>query len=116
MVRLALRSALSDRAADGNVLVVDDWGIERAEDQGRHRGRSRVSACAPRASARRACCSCSTATEDAVWKSFRNLGVRVQIVIPEELNAYDVLVNDYVVFSTRRCPAHVRRPADPSGA
>jgi len=23
----------------------------------------------------------------------------VQIVLPEELNAYDVLVNDYVVFS-----------------
>src|SRR3954463_14523610 len=27
MVRLALRSALSDRASDGNVVVVDDWGI-----------------------------------------------------------------------------------------
>src|SRR6267142_1227684 len=27
MIRLALRSALSDRAADGKVLVVDDWGI-----------------------------------------------------------------------------------------
>ena len=38
-------------------------------------------------------------TEDAVWKSLRNLGVRVQIVLPEELNAYDVLVNDYIVFS-----------------
>ena len=37
--------------------------------------------------------------EDAVWKSFRNLGVRVQIVLPEELNAYDVLVNDWIVFS-----------------
>ncbi|MFN3924692.1 MAG: 50S ribosomal protein L4, partial [Pseudarthrobacter sp.] len=27
MIRLALCSALSDRAADGKVLVVDDWGI-----------------------------------------------------------------------------------------
>src|SRR4029077_14717522 len=27
MVKLALRSALSDRAADSNVMVVDDWGI-----------------------------------------------------------------------------------------
>src|SRR4249920_256075 len=26
MIRLALRSALSDRAADGKVLVVDSWG------------------------------------------------------------------------------------------
>ena len=35
MVRLALRSALSDRAAGDKVLVVDDWGIDDAEDQGR---------------------------------------------------------------------------------
>ena len=34
-----------------------------------------------------------------MWKSFRNLGERVQIVLPEELNAYDVLVNDWLVFS-----------------
>src|SRR4029450_3514638 len=27
MIRLALRSALSDRASDGKVLVIDDWGI-----------------------------------------------------------------------------------------
>src|SRR3990170_5624004 len=27
MIRLALRSALSDRAAEGKVLVVDDWGM-----------------------------------------------------------------------------------------
>src|SRR5207302_9562926 len=27
MVQLALRSALSDRAMDGKVVVVDDWGI-----------------------------------------------------------------------------------------
>ena len=29
----------------------------------------------------------------------RNLGERVQIVLPEELNTYDVLVNDWIVFS-----------------
>src|ERR687897_3095244 len=28
MVRLALCSALSDRAAEGKVMVVDDWGID----------------------------------------------------------------------------------------
>jgi ribosomal protein L4 len=38
-------------------------------------------------------------SEDAVWKSLRNLGERVQIILPEELNAYDVLVNDHIVFS-----------------
>ena len=38
-------------------------------------------------------------TEENVWKSFRNLGERVQIVLPEELNTYDVLVNDWLVFT-----------------
>jgi large subunit ribosomal protein L4 len=38
-------------------------------------------------------------TEDAAWKSFRNLGKRIQIMLPEELNTYDVLVNDIIVFS-----------------
>src|SRR3954464_3007537 len=28
MIRLALRSALSDRAAEGKVVVVDEWGID----------------------------------------------------------------------------------------
>src|SRR3954452_2976843 len=28
MVRLALKSALSDRAAEGKVVVIDDWGID----------------------------------------------------------------------------------------
>src|SRR4051794_28189799 len=34
MVRLALRSALSDRAGDDKVIVVDEWGIDapRAKD------------------------------------------------------------------------------------
>jgi len=47
--------------------------------------------------------------EDAVWKSFRNLGVRVQIVIPDELNTYDVLVNDWLVFSKATLEAAVTR-------
>jgi hypothetical protein len=34
-----------------------------------------------------------------VWKSFRNLGERVQIILTGELNTYDVLVNDSIVFS-----------------
>ena len=37
--------------------------------------------------------------EEAVWKSLRNLGDRVPIVLPEELNTYDVLLNDWIVFS-----------------
>ena len=45
-----------------------------------------------------------------MWKSFRNLGDRVQIVLPEELNAYDVLVNDWLVFSTGDARGRGRPP------
>ena len=38
MIRLALRSALSDRASDGKVLVVDEWAFDSAPHQGRARG------------------------------------------------------------------------------
>ena len=35
MIKAALRSALSDRAAEGKVIVVDEWGLDSAEDEGR---------------------------------------------------------------------------------
>ncbi|MFO1538498.1 MAG: 50S ribosomal protein L4, partial [Actinomycetota bacterium] len=34
MIRLALRSALSDRAAEGKVVVVDDWGVDAPSTKG----------------------------------------------------------------------------------
>ena len=40
MIKLALRSALSDRAGEGKVVVVDALGLRRPEDQGRQ-GRAR---------------------------------------------------------------------------
>jgi large subunit ribosomal protein L4 len=98
MVRLALRSALSDRAAESRIKVVADWGIDEPKtaqavqllrdlglrNPGEHE--PRVLVVLDRA-------------EHAVWKSFRNLGPRVQIVLPEELNAHDIILNDWLVFS-----------------
>ena len=48
-------------------------------------------------------------SEHAVWKSFRNLGDRVQIVLPDELNAYDILVNDWMIFSRGTLDAAIAR-------
>jgi large subunit ribosomal protein L4 len=108
MVRLALRSALSDRAADGKVVVVDDWGIGAASTKAGVRllealGLREKGSRAPRV------LLVLFRTEDAVWKSLRNLGDRVQILLPEELNTYDVLVNDVVVFSEGSLEAVVAR-------
>ncbi|MPY92681.1 MAG: 50S ribosomal protein L4 [Acidimicrobiia bacterium] len=92
MIRLALISALSDRAAEDRVLVVENWGWDVPSTK----------------SARAALESLGTPgrvllvlrTEDeAIWKSFRNLP-EVQVIAARELNTYDVLVNDWVVFTT----------------
>jgi large subunit ribosomal protein L4 len=103
MIRLALRSALSDRAAEGKVLVVDDWGITEPRTKealevlgalglrtkGERDDRVLLVVDSPK----------EDNSEEAVWKSFRNLGSRVKLVLPRELNAYDVLVSDWLVFS-----------------
>jgi large subunit ribosomal protein L4 len=98
MVRLALRSALSDRAAESRIKVVDDWGIDeprtkRAVEVLESLGLRPAGERSPRV------LLVIDRGEDAVWKSFRNLGVRVQITLPEELNAHDVLLSDWLVFS-----------------
>lgn len=98
MVRLALRSALSDRAAEGRIAVVDDWGISapRTKD-----GIRLLESLGLRPKGERAprVLVVLFREEEVVWKSLRNLGERVQIILPEELNTYDVLVNDWCVFS-----------------
>lgn len=108
MVRLALRSALSDRAAEGKVLVVDSWGIEtpRTKDAKAILGALGL---APAGERPPRVLLVVGRSEEAVWKSFRNLGERVQLVLPEELNTYDVLVNDHLVFSSATLEAVTAR-------
>jgi large subunit ribosomal protein L4 len=152
MVRLALLSALSDRASDAKIMVVDDWAIDapktkdavrlleavglrtKPERKEAERKRSRRDkktqdesaeptdeAAEPTGEAAEPTAEEAKPTaveteprpsrkdprvlvvlfrdDEATWKSMRNLGERVQIVLPEELNTYDVLVNDWLVFS-----------------
>jgi large subunit ribosomal protein L4 len=96
MIRLALASALSDRAAEGRVLVIDDWGWSTPKTKDAHAalaalgidGRALV---------------VLTRDDEMVWKSFRNLQ-QVHIITAGELNAYDVLACDWVVFTRRSLP------------
>ena len=108
MVKLALHSALSDRAADQRVMVVDEWGIDepstkRAIEILDQLGLRKADERAPRV------LLVLDRREIATWKSFRNLGSRVGIVLPEELNAYDVLVSDWLVFSQTTLDAFLAR-------
>jgi large subunit ribosomal protein L4 len=108
MVRLALLSALSDRAASERVAVVDSWGWEtpRTKD-----AIAALEALGLRTRGERAprVLLVLDRDDDVAWRSFRNLGERVQIILPDELNAYDVLVNDWLVFTRATLAATTSR-------
>ena len=129
MIRLALRGALSDRAAEGKLIVVDDWGVTEPKTKSGVQllvslGLRNVRKPEPAADAEKPKRSYGGfernprvlivlfREEQAVWKSLRNLGERVQILLPEELNTYDVLLNDYLVFSKASLEATVARLSD----
>ena len=97
MIRLALRSALSDRAAEGKVIVLDDWGFEAPS--------TRSAAALLGAIGVEGRIVVVVGAQDAVAvKSFRNLP-EVHLLEPGELNAYDILVSDYVVFTRDNLPS-----------
>jgi large subunit ribosomal protein L4 len=96
MKRLALASALSDRAAESKVVVVDEWAFD-----------------APSTKAAKAALGALDVQGRALvvlrpddtnaWLSFRNLP-KVHVISDGELNTYDVLVSDVVVFTNASVP------------
>ncbi len=95
MVWLALRSALSDRAASGMVTVVDDWGFAAPK--------TKDAVAALKAAGipdTERVLVVLRRDDETAWKSFRNLGGWVDVVTVDELNTYDVLVSDRVVFTS----------------
>ena len=96
MVRLALCSALSDRAADGKVVVIDEWSIESPKTKDALAALETLELTGK-------VLLVLGESDEAVWKSFRNLS-EVHCQFARELNAYDVLVSDYVVFTRETLP------------
>jgi large subunit ribosomal protein L4 len=96
MKRLALASALSDRAAEDKVIVVSAWDFDAPST------RSAKAALAALGVAGRALVVIDP-TDTVAAKSFRNL-TDVHVIIPGELNTYDVLVSDVVVFTEATLP------------
>ena len=50
--------------------------------------------------------------DEVAFKSFRNLP-EVQIILAEELNPYDILCNDWVIFTTATLPGNAAPAATP---
>jgi large subunit ribosomal protein L4 len=97
MIKLALRSALSDRASEGRVVVVDDWGFDAP--------RTKDATAALAALGLEGRVLLVVDRDDAATAlSFRNLP-EVQLIAPGELNAYDVLCNDWIVFTSSNLPS-----------
>jgi large subunit ribosomal protein L4 len=96
MVRLALLSALSDRASEGKVVVVDGWGFEAP------RTKDALAALSALGLEGRIAVVVE-ADDDATIRSFRNLQ-NVHVLRVGELNAYDVLCSDWMVFTRSTLP------------
>jgi len=102
MIKLALRSALSDRASEGKVLVVDSWSWDAP--------RTKDAVAALDALGVEGRVLVVVARDDApAALSFRNIP-EVQLIAPGELNAYDVLCNDWIVFTENTLPSSTPTP------
>lgn len=108
MVRAAIISALSDRANESRIAVVQEWGFDTPSTK---RAIAALEALGLREKGQRQSrlMIVLDRTERETWLSLRNLGERVRIVLPEEINTYDVLLSDTVVFSTGTLATTVAR-------
>jgi large subunit ribosomal protein L4 len=96
MIRLALRSALSDRASEGKVVVIDAWSLDAPSTKAAKAAlvalgiEGRVLVVLRR-------------DDDVAARSLRNLP-EVHLLPADQLNTYDVLCSDYVVFTRDSLP------------
>ena len=96
MKRLALRSALSDRAQSNSVYVVDAWDFETPS--------TKAAKTALEALGTEGKVLIVTDAQDAnTEKSFRNLS-NVNVLSSDQLNVFDILVSDSIVFTKDNLP------------
>ncbi|MFM8855689.1 MAG: 50S ribosomal protein L4 [Actinomycetota bacterium] len=96
MVKIALQSALSDRANEGKIIVVDSWNFASPKTA------DGIAALQALGVSGRVLIVVRRDEINAI-RSFRNIP-NVQLIEVGELNAYDILCNDTVVFSQATLP------------
>ncbi len=97
MIKAALASALSDRAAEGKVLVIDEWGFSEPKTKAAIAALGALDIVGTKALV------VVEPSDTNPIKSFHNLP-EIQLIERSELNAYDVLCNDVVVFTKATLP------------
>ena len=100
MKAAALRGALSDRARNGRVHVLESLVVGEKPST-----KTAVGAIANIATSRHVLVVIPR-TDEAAWKSLRNIQ-SVHLIAPDQLNTYDVLVSDDVVFTSAALEAFV---------
>ncbi|MCU1431787.1 MAG: rplD [Actinotalea sp.] len=103
MKAAALRGALSDRARAGRVHVVENFLVEGAPST-----RNAISTLAL-ISNRRHVLVVLERGDEGTWKSLRN-AEQVHLLVADQLNTYDVLVSDDVVFTRGALEQFLTRP------
>jgi len=104
MKAAALRGALSDRAASDRIFVVTNF-VEG--DVPRTRDALAVLAQVTDGASRNILVVAQS-DDELTWKSLRNVPA-VHLLAEDQLNTYDVLVSDYVVFTEAALRAFVER-------
>lgn len=104
MKAAALRGALSDRARNGRVHIVQSLGAAGAPST------KTASAALREISDRAKFLVVALETDTITWKSVANLNF-VHAIAPGQLNTYDVLVSDDVVFTKDAYDAFIAGPA-----
>jgi large subunit ribosomal protein L4 len=108
MKAAALRSALSDRARNGLVHVVS------ALVDGDTPSTKTASAALARIASSRHVLVVLERHDQLSWKSLRNVET-IHVIAPDQLNTYDVLISDDVVFTEGALAAFVAGPTSKDG-
>ena len=109
MKAAALRGALSDRLSHGRVLVVSgfvDGDVPRTRDA--------VAVLASAVAPGEKVLVVAHRDDELTWKSLRNVP-SVHVLTEDQLNTYDVLASDHVVFTEQALTAFVSRSAKEGG-
>lgn len=109
MKAAALRGALSDRARDGRIHVLTTFATQDSPST-----KGAISALAA-SGAQGAVLAVVMREDDASWLSLRNLP-EVLVVAPDQLNTYDVLTNDHIVFTEGALQSFLAGPSAGKGA
>jgi large subunit ribosomal protein L4 len=105
MIRAALRGALSDRARNERIHVITE--LVAGQTPSTKTAKSFLS----ELSERKKFLLVLGREDVAAWKSVQNLEF-VHPIAPDQLNTYDVLESDEVVFSVEALNAFVHGPAE----